>query len=105
MDGTGRLNLNPERHTTNAKIQPGGHGRVQYLIRCAFAAAEEGDREEALRYWQTAIDEGYELRDRTHKQLMFRIREGEVRSSLDRAKPDPDAGLSARIRSRTKPAG
>jgi hypothetical protein len=58
-----------------------------------------------LRYWQTAIDEGYGMKDRTHKQLMFRIREGELRSSLDRAKPDLDAGLSARIRSRTKPDG
>jgi hypothetical protein len=97
----GPVNPTLTRETTmNAKIQPGGHGRPQYLIRCAFTAAEEGDRAESLRYWQTAIDEGYEMKDRTLKQLMYRIREGESKTSLDLAKPDPLAGLASRVRER-----
>lgn len=77
----------------NAKIEPGGHGRVQYLLRCAFMAADEGDSVEAMHYWHTAIKEGYIAKERTHKQLLFRIREGEskasgdARSSLDLANP------------------
>jgi hypothetical protein len=63
----------------NAKISPGGHGRIQYLLRCAFKAAEEGDRHEAYHYYELAVSEGYLDSPRTRANLEFHLN----KSSLD----------------------
>ena len=89
----------------NPKIEPGGRGRIQYLLRCAFKAAGEGDKVEAMHYWHTAIGEGYEPRDRILRQLHFRIREGESSLDLpnDAARPAGQiTGLASRMISRGK---
>lgn len=61
------------------KIEPGGKGRIPHLIRCAFKAAEEGDEGEALQFYQQAVAEGYHAKEKTYRQLLFRIRESQTR--------------------------
>lgn len=65
-----------------AKIEPGGKGRVPYLLRCAFVAAAEGDRGEALNFWNMAVAAGYRAKQKTRQNLLFRIDEGEGLAAL-----------------------
>lgn len=59
---------------TQDKIGPGGKGRIPHLLRCAFKAAKEGDREEAMHFWSQAMSEGYVPHIKTKRQLMYEIR-------------------------------
>jgi len=58
----------------NPKIMPGGRGRIPYLLRAAFVAAKQGDREEAIQHWNQAMVEGYIPIPKTKSQLMYAIR-------------------------------
>lgn len=67
---------------TSDKIQPGGKGRIQHLIRAAFKGAKEGDRVEAMYFWSQAIKEGYEAKVKTKRQLMFELRQADIQSAI-----------------------
>lgn len=85
----------------NPKIEPGGRGRIPYLLRCAFVAAKEGDRDEAMGFWRQAIEEGYQAKGRVKKQLMFLIRDNE-KSSLDPGDEPSTDGVGQQIMQRMR---
>ena len=59
----------------NAKIMPGGKGRIPYLIRMAFRSAECGDREEVVRFWDLLMDEaGFVPSYKMKSQLLWSAR-------------------------------
>lgn len=57
-----------------AKIEPGGKGRIPYLLRLAFKEAQEGDADTAVAYWRQAVSEGYKVQWRTKREFMYQLR-------------------------------
>jgi hypothetical protein len=55
------------------KNMPGGKGRIPYLLRCCFREAEEGDREAAMTFWNQAVSEGYVVKTKTKKHLIYTL--------------------------------
>jgi hypothetical protein len=101
MDGAGCLPSGEE--FMSAKIEPGGKGRIPYLLRCAFNAAEEGDRDEAYLYYNLAVSEGYPDKPKTRANLEFHLNKASLDPQSPIIEPLPSmnhGGITERIAQR-----